>query len=102
MNHFLMLYEESKHKTIACRGSDAKKRHVVVMVITQELGIGKELQGCNLSRLPTAHCTWEITFVLLYMHLNIIGDNNFYVNNANPVRMKIQSTKQEIYFTLQL
>jgi len=57
MNHFLMLYEESKHKTIACRGSDAKKRHVVVMVITQELGIGKELQGCNLSRLPTAHCT---------------------------------------------
>lgn len=36
--------------------------------------------------------------MLLYMHLNIIGDDNSYVNNANPVRMKIQSTKQEILF----
>lgn len=38
MNHLLMLYEESKH--IAYRGLDAKKRHAVVMVITQELSIG--------------------------------------------------------------
>lgn len=36
--------------------------------------------------------------MLLYMHLNIIGDDNSYVNNANPVRTKIQSTKQEILF----